>query len=54
MPIYDYRCDKCHAAFTRQEPIAAHGRKPVSCPKCKSTSVSQVITASYVKVVKKS
>ena len=54
MPIYDYRCDKCRTEFQKLEPIAAHGRKAVTCPKCKSTSVSQVIAASYVKTVRKS
>ena len=54
VPIYDYKCDKCRAEFQKSESIAAHGRKAVSCPKCKSTNVSQVITAPYVKAVKKS
>jgi putative FmdB family regulatory protein len=54
VPIYDYKCDKCRAEFQRNESISAHGRKPVSCPKCKSSSVSQIITPSYVKTVKKS
>jgi putative FmdB family regulatory protein len=54
MPTYDYRCDKCRAEFSQVEPISKHGSTRVICPKCKSTSVSQIFSPLYVKTVKKS
>jgi putative FmdB family regulatory protein len=54
MPTYEYRCAKCTNHFVRNESIVAHGRKKAPCPKCKSVAVSQVLTPSYVKTVKKS
>lgn len=54
MPTYEYRCDSCGKRFSRVESIAVHGRRRVSCPKCKSAKVTQVFTAFYAKTVKKS
>ena len=54
MPTYEYRCEKCKKSFTRIENISSHGRKKLTCPKCKSANVSQVFSAFYAKTVKKS
>ncbi len=54
MPTYDYRCEKCGKRFSRIEAILTHGRKKVTCPKCKSAAVAQVFTPFYAKTVKKS
>lgn len=54
MPTYDYRCEKCGAEFSLTETMSAHGKKAVTCPTCKSANVTQLITASYVKAVRKS
>ncbi len=54
MPRYEYRCKKCNKLFTKVEPITAHGRKRVSCPKCKAASAEQIFGPFYAKTVKKS
>lgn len=54
MPTYEYRCDSCGKHFSRVESIALHGRRRLSCPKCKSAKVTQVFSAFYAKTVKKS
>lgn len=54
MPTYEYRCEKCKHAFSRIETISAHERSKVTCPKCKSATVSRVFTPFYAKTVRKS
>jgi putative FmdB family regulatory protein len=54
MPIYDYRCTKCGKRFSRQEPIAEHGRRRPECPKCGSRAVEQVYSPFFAKTVRKS
>lgn len=54
MPTYEYRCESCGKQFARVESIAVHGHRRLSCPKCKSTKVTQVFSAFYAKTVKKS
>ncbi|GBD31437.1 MAG: hypothetical protein KatS3mg081_1147 [Gemmatimonadales bacterium] len=54
MPTYEYRCEKCGKKFSRVESISEHGRRRPSCPKCKSTKVSQLFTSFYAKTAKKS
>jgi putative FmdB family regulatory protein len=54
MPIYEYRCTKCRARFSRQEAIAEHARKRPACPKCKSHAVEQVLSPFFAKTVRKS
>ncbi len=54
MPTYEYRCEKCGAAFERTETVAEHeGAKP-SCPKCRSRKVSAVPSRIYTITSKKS
>jgi putative FmdB family regulatory protein len=54
MPTYEYRCAKCGKQFTRVEQISQHGHKRLSCPKCKSTKVTQLFTPFFAKTAKKS
>ena len=49
MPTYEYRCRDCHRVFDRVEPLAQHGEKSPSCPKCKSKNVEQVLTPFFAK-----
>jgi putative FmdB family regulatory protein len=54
MPIYEYRCTKCHTRFSQQQGIEEHGRKQPACPKCKSHAVEQVFSPFFAKTVRKS
>jgi putative FmdB family regulatory protein len=54
MPTYEYRCGKCGERFSRVESISQHGRKRLTCPKCKSVKVTQVFSSFYAKTAKKS
>jgi len=54
MPIYEYRCTKCHKRFSRQEGIEEHGRRRPACPKCKSRAVERVFSPFFAKTVRKS
>jgi len=54
MPIYEYRCTKCEARFSRQEEIEEHGRTLPTCPQCRSRAVEQVLSPFFAKTVRKS
>lgn len=54
MPSYDYQCQKCHKRFTVTQRISEHRGTSPACPKCKSRSTRQVMSAFYAKTVKKS
>jgi putative FmdB family regulatory protein len=55
MPTYDYRCSACQERFSRNESIAQHAQgAQVACPKCRSTAVERVISASYPRTPRKS
>jgi putative FmdB family regulatory protein len=54
MPIYEYRCTKCDAQFTRQEGIEDHGQTRPVCPKCRSRAVEQLPSPFFAKTVRKS
>lgn len=42
MPLYDYKCDACGAAFEREHPMSA---PPVStCPSCGAKRVRKVLS----------
>jgi putative FmdB family regulatory protein len=47
MPTYDYRCEKCHKAFSLILTMLQHDRKKVACPKCGSHVVKQQIRPFY-------
>ena len=54
MPTYEYVCDKCGKGFSVVETMRSHRGRAPSCPKCKSRSTRQVLTAFYAKTIKKS
>lgn len=54
MPVYDYRCTKCHKKFSVTMSIAEHETKKVKCPKCGSSKVERQLAAFYVVTSKKS
>jgi putative FmdB family regulatory protein len=54
MPTYEYRCRDCHHGFDRVEPLAEHGEKSPTCPKCRSRHVEQVFTPFFAKTSHKS
>jgi len=54
MPIYEYRCTKCGARFSRQEGLTDHGRRRPACPQCKSRAVEPVFSSFFAKTVRKS
>lgn len=49
MPIYDYQCNHCQAAFEVRASFQekALGLKP-ACPNCQSTETRQVLTAGLI------
>jgi putative FmdB family regulatory protein len=49
MPTYEYRCRDCQHVFDRIEALSEHGRKPPTCPKCRSRQVEQVLTSFFAK-----
>lgn len=54
MPTYEYKCLKCGKRFSAVHRISAHSSRPPACPKCKSRSTQQLMSAFYAKTVKKS
>ena len=54
MPTYKYLCEKCKKTFDLNVPISEHGKKKVTCPKCKSQKVTQQVTSFQTKTSKKS
>ncbi len=43
MPIYEYRCGQCGAAFERIRPMA-QADAPGTCPQCGSTDVQRCLS----------
>jgi len=41
MPIYEYRCRRCHRGF---EQIVLSARDKVSCPNCESSAVEKQLS----------
>jgi putative FmdB family regulatory protein len=54
MPTYEYRCEKCGKRFSVVQRISAHTGRAPACPKCKSRSTRQELTAFFAKTGKKS
>ena len=54
VPSYEYQCQKCHKRFTVVERISEHAGRTPACPKCRSRSTRQLLSAFYAKTVKKS
>ncbi len=49
MPIYEYKCQKCGAAF-EQIIISKHDESGISCQKCGSNLVRKTISAASLKL----
>ena len=54
MPSYEYQCQKCRKRFTVTRHISEHRGTSPACPKCRSKSTRQLMSAFYAKTVKKS
>ena len=54
MPSYEYACKACKKTFTLILTIAAHDKKRVACPKCKSKKVEQQFGSFFAVTSKKS
>ncbi len=47
MPTYSFRCKKCGNEF--DEFVSINARDKVTCPKCKSKDLTQLITGCTIK-----
>ena len=54
MPTYEYRCDKCGEEFSVILSVSELEAGKVTCPKCKSKKLSQLITGFHAITSKKS
>lgn len=55
MPTYEYLCTECSKRFSQKKTFAQFDReKVVKCPKCSSTKVQQLFSATFAKTSKKS
>lgn len=54
MPTYEYACKTCHKKFSVVQTIAERDKMKVSCPKCKSRKVDQMISSFTTKTGRKS
>ena len=54
MPTYEYECLNCKKRFSLTSSISEHSKSKVSCPKCKSKKVKQVISTFMTKTSRKS
>ncbi len=54
MPVYEYRCKDCGAAFERKETLAQHETETPKCPKCGGKNVDRVYSAVQVRTSRKS
>jgi putative FmdB family regulatory protein len=49
MPLYDYECTDCKKISTVVLSLKEHEKGKVTCPKCGSKKVVQVISAFFAK-----
>lgn len=55
MPVYEYSCDDCKAAFTVSERISKHSaEKRPKCPECGGNKTHRVFSSFYAKTDSKS
>jgi putative FmdB family regulatory protein len=54
MPIYEFDCLKCRREFKLVLSLREYEKKNVSCPRCKSKKVEQILTSCQVVTSKKS
>jgi len=53
MPLYEYRCLKCHKVFTVVLTLKEHEQGEAACPGCRSKEVGQLISAFIAKTASK-
>ena len=53
MPLYEYRCRKCHKKFDEVLTIKEHETKKLHCPKCQSTDLEKVIEPFFARTASK-
>lgn len=49
MPIYEYRCARCHHEFEELVSLSA-ADKPLSCPECSEPGAERLLSAFAVRV----
>ncbi|MBM4271172.1 MAG: zinc ribbon domain-containing protein [Deltaproteobacteria bacterium] len=54
MPTYEYLCQACKYEFTLIQSFSEHGKAKVTCPKCKSKKVKQLVSIFTAKTSRKS
>jgi putative FmdB family regulatory protein len=54
MPTYEFDCLKCGRKFTLVLSLRDHEKENVSCPRCKSKKVEQLVTSCQVVTSRKS
>ncbi|MCX5844885.1 MAG: zinc ribbon domain-containing protein [Deltaproteobacteria bacterium] len=54
MPTYEYLCKACKKEFSLIQSFSEHEKGNVTCPKCKSKKVKQLISLFMAKTSRKS
>ena len=55
MPVYEFECQVCHHTFTLVQTFAEHDKHAkVTCPKCSSGDVQQLLSHVTVQTARKS
>ena len=54
MPTYEYECNACKNTFSLVRTLAEHEKGNVTCPKCQSKDVKQLLSAFRSKTSRKS
>jgi putative FmdB family regulatory protein len=54
MPVYEFKCLKCHKPFEVVRTITAFDSKKVRCPSCHSKRVQRQYTSIFAVTSKKS
>jgi putative FmdB family regulatory protein len=54
MPTYEYHCEACKKEFSLIQSFSEHEKGKVTCPKCKSKKVKQLISLFTAKTSRKS
>jgi putative FmdB family regulatory protein len=54
MPTYEYLCQTCKKEFSLIQSFKEHEKSKVTCPKCKSKKVKQLISLFTAKTSRKS
>ncbi len=54
MPTYEYRCEACKEEFTIIMTFAERESSKVTCPKCQSDKVVQLISSFTARTTRKS